>query len=71
MNPDELDLWHRRHEEVVREAETDASPEGCVRSARGGPPRRPGAGDVWLGSTRRSHCEEGPTSRSSGLREHA
>ncbi len=44
MNPNELDLWHRRHEELVREAENGRLSEGCVRSVLGVPPRRPGEG---------------------------
>ena len=54
MNPNELHLWHRRLEELVREAENGRLTRRLREEhPRGGPPRRTGARDVWLGSTGR------------------
>jgi hypothetical protein len=56
MNPNELNLSHRRPVELVQEAENGRLTRGLRKERPRFPPRRPGAGDVWLGSTRRSHC---------------
>ena len=51
MNPNELDLWHRRHEEVVREAENGRLTRG-LREER---PRRPSSQTGSRGRMARLH----------------